>query len=137
MQTHRFLENSNSDIYPSDDLIRLLFSRIFLIIVSTMFPPVSCVIISCISTLVGILTSVFPIIYLRKPTLQGIFKWSPLIVVLCVKIYALWAVKFIFSCIACFELVTLLSTITEDASLFETANSQLIGYFYPEIRNDI
>ena len=132
------IETTGSEGFPAIRASYAFLLPTFLVLVSAMFLRPSFVFISSIFYLGGILNEVYsaikdPRTYISDdPEIVSHDKFA------INEIFLIFNSQiFIFTCIACFCLVLLLSKLTKDVSKIEKTNFQLGRYFSPEIRQEI
>ncbi len=132
------IDTSKSDGFPALGVSYAFLLPTFLVLVSAMFLRPSFVFISSIFYLGAIVSEIYisikdPRTYVSDdPELvsQDKYAINEIFLIFNSQIY-------IFTCIACFCLVLLLSKLTKDVSKVEKTNFQLGRYFSPEIRQEI
>ncbi len=132
------IETAGSAGFPGMAVTFAFLLPTFLVLISAMFLRPSFVLISSIFYFCAIASEVYlsvmdPRTYLSNNmeiVSQDRFAINEVFLIFNSQIY-------IFTCIACFCLVLLLSKLTQDVSKIEKTNFQLGRYFSPEIRKEI
>ncbi len=138
IDTGNYFVSIGSDIVPADNLIRLFILPTFMVVISTMFLRVSFVIISSIIYFFGILFYISPIVQHPKTYFtKDLYLISTDPYALNQTLLVASSQIYLFTCVAAFGLVLLLSRLTNDVALFERTNLQLGRYFSPKIREEI
>ncbi len=132
------IETTASTGYPGVTVTYSFLLPTFLVLISSMFLRPSFVVISAVFYAGAIINQIYPSISDQRTYLsddmevisQNKFAIDQVFLTFNIQI-------FIFTCIASFCLVLLLSKLTKDVSKVEKTNFQLGRYFSPEIREEI
>ena len=132
------IKTTGSEGFPGMTVTFAFLLPTFLVLISAMFLRPSFVLISSVFYLGAIIHQVYPSIKDPRTFLssdldivsQDKFAINEVFLIFNSQI-------FIFTCIACFCLVLLLSKLTKNVSKIEKTNFQLGRYFSPEIRQEI
>jgi len=135
---NRSLQLSGGEGIPGQKLLFEFSLPAFLVVISAMYFRVSFVLISSSVYFLLIIKEIYPSMIDER------FFFTKDFQILATDVYAINEPLFVtnieiyvFTCVACFALVLLLSRVTNDAAKLERTNVQLGRYFSPLIREEI